>query len=46
MRNIVNSFEYEPMVQEMRFKDISYLELWWPSCFVEQNLLGNFGRGP
>ena len=22
-------FEYEPLVQEMPFKDISHLELWW-----------------
>ena len=29
----------------MPFKDISYLELWWPSCLAERNHLGNFGRG-
>ena len=29
----------------MSFKDISYLELWWPFCSMEQNLLCNFGRG-
>ena len=23
--------------EEMSFKDISYLELWWPICFVEWN---------
>ena len=28
----------------MSFKDISYLELWWPFCLVEQNHLCNFGR--
>ena len=28
----------------MLFKDISYLELWWPFCPVEQNHLFNFGR--
>ena len=26
------------------FKDISYLELWWPFCSAEQNHLCNFGR--
>ena len=28
------------------FKDISYLELWWPFCSAERNNLGlcNFGR--
>ena len=25
-------------------KKISYLELWWPSCSVEQNHLRNFKR--
>ena len=29
----------------MWFKDISYLELWWPFCSVEKNHLHNFGRG-
>ena len=29
----------------MPFKDISYLELWWPFCSVAQNHFGNFGRG-
>ena len=29
----------------MSFKDISYLELWWPFCSGEQNHLCNFGRG-
>ena len=28
----------------MSFKDISYLELWWPLCLVEQNHLCNYGR--
>ena len=28
----------------MLFKDISYLELWWPFSSVEQNHLCNFGR--
>ena len=29
----------------MIFKDISYLELWQPSCSAKQNHLCNFGRG-
>ena len=29
----------------MRFKDISYLELWRPFCSAERNHLCNFGRG-
>ena len=29
----------------MLFKDISYLELWWPFCSVEQNHLCYFGKG-
>ena len=29
----------------MSFKDISYLELWWPLSLVKQNHLCNFGRG-
>ena len=33
------------MVQEERtFKDISYLELWWPFCSAEQNHWCNFER--
>ena len=28
----------------MSFKDISFLELWWPFCSAEQNHLCNFGR--
>ena len=43
--NFVNYFEFGPVVQEeMPFKDISYLELWWPFCSAEQNHLCNFGR--
>ena len=30
----------------MLFKDISYLELWWPLCSAEWNHLCNFGRRP
>ena len=29
----------------MLFEDISYLELWQPSCLTEWNKLGNFDRG-
>ena len=29
----------------MPFKDISYLELWWPFCSAEWNRLCNFGGG-
>ena len=32
------------MVQEMWFKDISYLELLQPLCSVDLNRLCNFGR--
>ena len=28
----------------MSFKDISYLELWWPLCLAEWSHLCNFGR--
>ena len=28
----------------MHFKEISYLELWWPLCSAERNHLCNFGR--
>ena len=37
-------FEFGPVVQEMWFKDISYLELWRPFCSVERNHLCYFGR--
>ena len=37
-------FEFGQVVQEMSFKDISYLELWWPLCSGEHNHLHNFGR--
>ena len=29
----------------MSFKDISYVEPWWPLCLVERKHLYNFGRG-
>ena len=32
-------------MEEMPFKDISFVELWQPLCSVEQNHLCNFGRG-
>ena len=35
-------FEFGSVVQEMSFKDISYLELWRPFCSAEQNHLCNF----
>ena len=41
---LFNYFEFGPVVNEMSFKDISYLELWMPFCMAEQNLLFNFGR--
>ena len=31
--------------EEMSFKNISYLELWWPLCSVERNHLCHFSRG-
>ena len=38
--------KFGPVVQEeMSFKDISYLELWRPFCYVERKHLCNFGRG-
>ena len=32
------------MVQEVLFKGISYLELWWPFCLVNQSHFCNFGK--
>ena len=44
--NLLNYFEFEPVLQEeMLFKDISYLELWQPLYFMEQNQLCNFKFG-
>ena len=38
--------KFGPVVlEEMSFKDMSYLELWQPLCSVERNHLCNFGRG-
>ena len=36
--------KFGPVVQEMSFKDISYLELWLPLYSVVCNHLCNFGR--
>ena len=33
------------MVQEMLFKDITYLEVWQPHFSAVKNHLCNFGRG-
>ena len=33
------------LMEEMLFKDISYLELWQPFCSAEHNHLCKFGRG-
>ena len=39
-------FEFGPVVQEeIKFINISYLELWWPFCSSERTHLCNFGRG-
>ena len=44
--NFVIYFAFWPVVQEeMSFRHISYLELWWPFCSVERNHLGNYGKG-
>ena len=46
MRNIsVKLFEFGPVVQEISFKNSSYLKLWRPFCSAEQNNLCNFSRG-
>ena len=46
MPNIsVKNIEFGTVViEEMLFKDISYLELWWLLSSVERNHLCNFGR--
>ena len=35
--------KFEPVVQEMSFKDISYLELWQPLLFGGVQLFVQFG---
>ena len=42
---LCNYFELGPVVQEMWFKNISYLELWQPFCSGEQNHLSNVCKG-
>ena len=38
--------KFGPVVQEeMSFKVISNLELWWPFCYAERNHLCDFSRG-
>ena len=39
-----NYFAFGPVWSDV-FKDISHLELWWPSSSAVRNHLGNFGRG-
>ena len=41
---VYSNLEFGPVVQEMLFKDISYLELWQPLCSVDWNHLCNFTR--
>ena len=41
----MNISEFGPVVKEMPFKDISYLELLLPLCSVETNHLGSFRPG-
>ena len=42
---LLNYFEFGSVVQEeMSFKDISYLELWWSFSSAEHKHLCNFGR--
>ena len=43
--NSINYFEFGPVVQDMSFKNISYLELWRPFCSAEKNHLCNLGKG-
>ena len=33
------------LAEDILFKYISYLQLWWPFCLAERNRLFNFGRG-
>ena len=39
-----SNMEFGPVVQEMSFKDSSYLELCQPLCSMDWNHLCNFGR--
>ena len=39
-------FQFGPVVKhKMSFKDISFLELWWPYCSAEWNHLCDFSKG-
>ena len=40
-----NNFEFGPVVQEMSFKDISYLELWPPLCSANGTICAIFVEG-
>ena len=43
MGKILRKYELGQVVrEEMSFKDISYLELWPPSCSAQWNFLCNF----
>ena len=42
---ILNLENFGPVVQQMSFKDISYLEFWQPFCSEEWNHLCNVGKG-
>ena len=40
-----NYCEFRPVIQELSFKDISYLELWWQIiCSAKWKHLYNIGR--
>ena len=41
---IILKKQFDPVDQEMSFKDISYLVLWWHLCLAEWDHLCNFGR--
>ena len=45
VRNCEIIFSFGPVVEELSFKDISYLVLWRPFCSAERNHLCNFSRG-
>ena len=43
MRNTSEDyFKFGPVVQKMSFKDIFYLELWWPFFFSEAETFVQF----
>ena len=41
----MKNYIFGPLVQEMSFKDISYLELSWRFCSAVWNHSCNFSRG-